>query len=150
VNREPRTANREPRTANREPIEVRLYGGANNATVQVSTRSDNATGCASVVLLHGGPGAPGSVDDLAAVAPESAAIVGHSWGAMLALSYAAYQKAVERRLTPDDTAGLEEIDRQLEAATDQADRDRLFARYGQIFNRADSFDPLPYTAPLPS
>src|SRR5437870_2762236 len=74
-----------------------------------------------VVVLHGGPGAPGSaaglarslgsqfrvleplqrrsgmvpltvarhVVDLADVAPEDAAIVGWSWGAMLALSYAA-------------------------------------------------------------
>src|SRR5437870_7425856 len=74
-----------------------------------------------VVVLHGGPGAPGSaaglarllgsrfrvleplqrrsgavpltvarhVADLAEVAPEGAAIVGWSWGAMLALSFAA-------------------------------------------------------------
>jgi pimeloyl-ACP methyl ester carboxylesterase len=185
---------------NREPIEVRLYGAAGavgNATAQVRTRSGNA----AVVLLHGGPGAPSSVadlarelasdfhvleplqrrasvtpltvqrhvDDLAAIAPDYAAIVGHSWGAMLALSYAArhprrvrsltligcgtydadtraaYRKAVERRLTPDDRAGIDEIGQQLAAVTDQTSRDRFFAEFGQIFNRVDSFDPLPHT-----
>ena len=171
---------------NREPIEVRAHGACD----------------LTVVLIHGGPGAPGSVadlardlasdfhvleplqrragatpltvqqhvDDLAAVAPESSAIVGHSWGAMLALSYASrhprrvrsltligcgtydlesrarYRESPEKLLTPDDRARIDEIDRQLEASTDQAVRDRLFAGYGQIFNRADSFDPLPHTA----
>lgn len=75
----------------------------------------------SVIVLHGGPGAPGSaaalaraladefsvleplqrrsgdvpltvsqhVEDLAAIAPAGSSIVGHSWGAMLALSFAA-------------------------------------------------------------
>ena len=109
------------------------------------------------------------VDDLAAVAPDSAAFVGHSWGAMLALSFAAhhphrvrsltligcgtydqdaraaYRAAVDRRLNPDDRARIDEIDRQLEAASDQADRDRLFAEFGRIFNRVDSFDPVPHT-----
>jgi pimeloyl-ACP methyl ester carboxylesterase len=74
-----------------------------------------------VVVLHGGPGAPGSaaslaraladefsvleplqrrsgivpltvsqhVEDLAAIAPAGSGIVGHSWGAMLGLSFAA-------------------------------------------------------------
>jgi len=90
---------------NLESIEIRRYGD----------RGPN------VVVLHGGPGAPGSaaglaralgdkfsvleplqrgsgivpltvaqhVEDLAAIAPTGSAIVGHSWGAMLGLSFAA-------------------------------------------------------------
>src|SRR5262245_15079766 len=90
---------------NLESIEIRRYGN----------RGPN------VVVLHGGPGAPGSaaglaralaeefsvfeplqrgsgivpltvsqhVEDLAAIAPTGSAIVGHSWGAMLGLSFAA-------------------------------------------------------------
>src|SRR5262249_1693486 len=90
---------------NVESIRVRRYGN----------RGSN------VVVLHGGPGAPGSaaglaraladefsvleplerrsgivpltvsqhVEDLAAIAPAGSAIVGHSWGAMLGLSFAA-------------------------------------------------------------
>jgi pimeloyl-ACP methyl ester carboxylesterase len=88
-----------------ESIRVRRYGN----------RGPN------VVVLHGGPGSPGSaaglaraladefsvleplqrrsgmvpltvsqhVEDLAAIAPTGSAIVGHSWGAMLGLSFAA-------------------------------------------------------------
>lgn len=90
---------------NLQPIRVRKYGN----------RGPN------LVVLHGGPGAPGSaaglaraladdfsvleplqrrsgtvpltvsrhVEDLAAIAPARSAIVGHSWGAMLGLSFAA-------------------------------------------------------------
>ena len=90
---------------NLESIEIRRYGD----------RGPN------VVVLHGGPGAPGSaaglaraladefsvleplqrrsgivpltvsqhVEDLAAIAPAGSAIIGHSWGAMLGLSFAA-------------------------------------------------------------
>lgn len=80
----------------------------------------HASGTDQVVVLHGGPGAQGSmeglahelasdfsvfepwqrragtvpltvsrhVEDLAEVAPPRSAIVGHSWGAMLGLSFA--------------------------------------------------------------
>ena len=88
-----------------DPIEIRASGSAGP----------------TIVVLHGGPGAPGSVGalarelgrdsrvieplrrrsgavpltverhvaDLAAVAPPRATLVGWSWGAMLALSFAA-------------------------------------------------------------
>src|SRR5688500_20412214 len=91
---------------NLESIRVRQYG----------SRGPN------VVVLHGGPGAPGSaaglaraladdfsvlephqrrsgivpltvsqhVEDLAGIAPPGSAIVGHSWGAMLGVSFAAW------------------------------------------------------------
>jgi pimeloyl-ACP methyl ester carboxylesterase len=93
-----------------EPIEVRVYGSLGP----------------SVAVLHGGPGAPGSiaslarclsdefrileplqrrsgpvplsvqrhVEDLAAVVRGPAAVVGWSWGAMLALSFAARHPAL--------------------------------------------------------
>jgi pimeloyl-ACP methyl ester carboxylesterase len=96
-------------------IEVRKYAGA----------------VGPVVLLHGGPGAPGAVaglatglagdfevweplqrrsgeveltvdrhvDDLHDVAPHPVLIVGHSWGAMLGLSYAARYPELVRALT---------------------------------------------------
>src|SRR5690349_16643701 len=102
-----------------EPIEVRRWGGERGGR----------EGGQSVVVLHGGPGAPGSaaglaralapffhvleplqrragsvpltvarhVEDLAAVAPEPATLVGWSWGAMLGLSFAArYPSRVSR------------------------------------------------------
>ena len=190
---------------NHDPIQVRTYGVAGPTGVPAEKESGSAAG-PPVIVLHGGPGAPGSVadlardlapdfhvleplqrragaipltvnrhvDDLAAVAPESAALVGHSWGAMLALSFAVrhphrvtsltligcgtydaetrarYRGAPEKRLGPDDRARLDEIDRHLRNETDPAARDRLFAEYGKIYNRADSFDPLPHTpSPLP-
>jgi hypothetical protein len=40
----------------------------------------------TVTVLHGGPGAPGSVADLAAVLPDPVVVIGSSWGAMLGLS----------------------------------------------------------------
>src|SRR5258707_6313530 len=95
-----------------DPIEVRRYGAGER----------------TVVVLHGGPGAPGSasglghtlaphfqvlellqrrsglvpltvsqhVEDLAAVAPRPATLIGWSWGAMLGLSFAARFRSVLR------------------------------------------------------
>ena len=166
-----------------EPIEVRTYPG----------RSD------PVVVLHGGPAAPGSaaglasalapefevweplqrrsgdveltvdrhVVDLRAVAPDEARIVGHSWGAMLGLSYAArhpgtvralalvgcgtYDEAsrteYERRINANlGTEGLRrkrELRAAIERARDTAERDRLFAHLGALNLEAQSFDPMP-------
>ncbi|HYV60996.1 MAG TPA: alpha/beta hydrolase [Acidimicrobiia bacterium] len=128
-----------------EPIEVRTHAGRNGP----------------VVVVHGGPGAPGSaaglaaaltpefavweplqrrsgdveltvdrhVADLRAVAPDSASIVGHSWGAMLGLSYAARHPTAVRALalvgcgTYDD-ASRAEYERRFEARLDDADRAR--------------------------
>jgi pimeloyl-ACP methyl ester carboxylesterase len=176
-----------------EPIDVRTHGSRGP----------------TVVLLHGGPGAPGSVADLAgdlaagfrvleplqrragsqpltvaqhvadlaAVAPDRAVFVGHSWGAMLALSFAArhpgrvksltligcgtydldarraFQRTVDDRITPDDRTRLDELELRLESATDPAGHDRLLDELGQIFGDAESFAPLPpdrSSEPLPA
>src|SRR3954465_13461954 len=95
----------------------------------IAVRRLGVTGPA-VLVLHGGPGAPGSargiarvlsqrftvfeplqrrsgsvpltveqhVRDLAAVAPSPALVVGHSWGAMLGLSFASRQPAAVSKL----------------------------------------------------
>ena len=94
-------------------------------------------------------------------------VVGHSWGAMLALSYAARYPAevralalvgcgtydaasraeYERRINANlGTGGLNrkrELRAALERGHDAAERDRLFAELGALNLEAQSFDPLP-------
>lgn len=145
-----------------------------------------------VLVLHGGPGAPGSatglaralagrfrvgeplqrrsggatltvaghVADLAEVVDrcgELPAIVGHSWGAMLALAFAAEHPAQVRRLglvgcgtfEPESRA---ELGRRLEARMDEAFRARLaaasFAERGALLAALESVDPIPEDAPV--
>jgi pimeloyl-ACP methyl ester carboxylesterase len=168
------------------PIEVRRYG----------------VGGPLVVLLHGGPGASGSmaslardladdctvleprqrrsggdpltvaghVEDLAAVLPEGAALVGWSWGAMLALSFAAahpgrarslalvgcgtynsvareaYAAAVEVKLGEKGGRRVAELEERLEAAATPGEADRLLDALRCLMEEAQSFDPLPATA----
>jgi len=166
-----------------DPIEVRTWG----------------EGPREIVLLHGGPGAPGSaaslarlladdfrvleplqrgsgdvpltvarhVADLAAVAPSPAVLVGCSWGAMLALSFAAahpdrvrglvlvgcgtydaesrsaYEAAMRERLGPDGVAEAEELQRRIAATDDEAERNAIFAALGDLATRAQAYEPLP-------
>ncbi len=165
-------------------IEVRRYGG----------------GGPLVALLHGGPGAPGSmvslawelaggftvleplqrrsggapltvarhVEDLAAVLPEGAALVGWSWGAMLALSFAAahpgrahslalvgcgtydaadrevYERALVMRLGEAGLRRVEELRRRMAGAAG-AQGDRLLAALGRLMEEAQAYDALPET-----
>lgn len=165
-------------------IEVRRHGG----------------GGPLVALLHGGPGAPGSmvslardlagrftvleplqrrsggtpltvarhVEDLAAVLPEGAALVGWSWGAMLALSFAAahpgrarslalvgcgtydaesralYQNALAARLGEAGLRRVEELQRRMAGAAG-SQGDRLLAALGRLMEEAQAYDPLPET-----
>jgi pimeloyl-ACP methyl ester carboxylesterase len=166
-----------------EPIQVRTYAGT----------------AGPVVVLHGGPGAPGSLAGLAAdlapdfevweplqrpsgevpltvdrhvadlhdIAPNPATIVGHSWGAMLGLSYAARYPAAVRALAlvgcgTYDTASRAEYKRRIkvnlgiernrqkqelraaiERSHDSAERDRLLGLIGALNTEAQSFDVLP-------
>jgi pimeloyl-ACP methyl ester carboxylesterase len=172
-----------------EPIEIRTYPGR----------------AGPVVVLHGGPGAPGSVAglaaalapefevweplqrrsgeveltvdrhvaDLRAVAPDVATIVGHSWGAMLGLSYAAhhpnavralalvgcgtydeasraeYQRRFEARLDDSDRARREELHVAMARARTVAERDDVFARQGEFAADVQSVDALPDSGPAP-
>jgi pimeloyl-ACP methyl ester carboxylesterase len=147
-----------------------------------------------VVVLHGGPGAPGSaaglarvlapdfrvleplqrrcgslplsvaqhVEDLAAVAPEHAAIVGCSWGAMLGLSFAArhparvsrlilvgcgtydeacralLRQSLDERLGETGRARLAKLQGMLTSERDPRARDSAFAELGELAGRAES------------
>jgi pimeloyl-ACP methyl ester carboxylesterase len=169
------------------PIPVRHYGSAGR----------------TVVVLHGGPGAPGSaaplarllaphfsvleplqrrsgqvaltvslhVEDLAAIAPQPALLIGWSWGAMLGLSFAArypdrvsglvlvgcgtydeasrtlYQRALERLLGEPGLRELAELRQQLAAEMDPARRDALRGQLGALSMRAQSFEPIAEGAP---
>lgn len=164
------------------PITVRHHGSSNK----------------TLVVLHGGPGAPGSarglalalaeryrvlepfqrwsgsvrltvaqhVNDLGEVLHERATLVGHSWGAMLALSYAAtfpervsalvlvgcgtydeasreaFQRAFQRLLTPAQAQRRRELRDALEHAPDEAARDAINAEFGLIAARAMTFDEI--------
>ncbi len=165
-----------------EPIQVREHGGSGP----------------TVVVLHGGPGAPGSaaplaraladdfrvlepyqrrsgavpltvarhVDDLHSVilarCPESPpALVGHSWGAMLALAYAAEHSADAGPLAlvgcgTFDTASRavleatrrrrlgEDAFRRLEALADgSGDHPERIPQIHDTLQRADAYDPFP-------
>lgn len=168
----------------------------------IEVREHGKTG-PDVVVLHGGPGAQGSVASLAAsmapwthvrepilrrsgmfpltmeqhtedlfrVAPKKAIYIGHSWGAMLALSYAArypgtvssvvivgcgcYDEASReehaRRLRvalgPAGAARVEDLERRLAEAKDTAWRDSLLGQIGDAIERAQSVDPIGVTAP---
>jgi pimeloyl-ACP methyl ester carboxylesterase len=93
-------------------------------------------------------------------------LVGFSWGAMLALTYAArypddvdrviavgcgtfdsrarraYQAEMSQRMGPDVRARVDELQARLVAEPNQSMRDTLFAELGNIYTRLGAFDPL--------
>lgn len=165
-----------------KPIDVRMYG----------------TQGPEVVVLHGGPGAPGSaaplaealaesmrvheplqrrwgevpltvdqhVADMAVVAPPRAVYVGWSWGAMLALSFAAahpsavsaialvgcgtfheqerleYKRRVAELLGPEGRAREQALRDEIAATEDADERDALVATLGALFMDAETVDTL--------
>lgn len=165
-----------------DPIDVRTYG----------------TEGPDVVVLHGGPGAPGSaaplareladgmrvheplqrrsggesltvarhVADMAAVAPPRAVYVGWSWGAMLALSFAAehpelvaaivlvgcgtfhederldYKQRVADLLGDEGRAREQALREQIAATEDPQARDALVGKLGALFMDAETVDAL--------
>ena len=106
------------------------------------------------------------VADLAAVAPPRATLVGWSWGAMLALSFAArhpertaavaligcgtyddasraeYSLRMEQRLGPEGRHRMRELRDRLATTTDAAELDRLLAERGRLAASAQSVDPI--------
>jgi pimeloyl-ACP methyl ester carboxylesterase len=107
------------------------------------------------------------VADLRAVAPDPATIVGHSWGAMLGLSYATrhpeavralvlvgcgtydeasraeYQRRINANLGAEGLHHKHELRAAIEEARDRHERDRLFAQVAELNVDAQSFDPIP-------
>jgi pimeloyl-ACP methyl ester carboxylesterase len=168
---------------------------AMNPLSKIQVRTYGATG-REILVLHGGPGAPGSasglakllaedfrvleplqrrsgtvkltvdrhVEDLAEVAPLGAVLVGHSFGGMLALSYAAkYPDRVSRILligvgtysessrgelhntlvTRLGDSGLKEVRRlqqELTNAKEPMIRDRIFRNLGGAFSIIESYE----------
>ncbi|MBU4557357.1 MAG: alpha/beta hydrolase [Actinobacteria bacterium] len=154
-----------------------------------------------VVVLHGGPGAQGSVASLVAslapwahvleplmrragvypltmdqhahdlhrVAPAKATYIGHSWGAMLALSFAslypdsvssvilvgcgAYDEAsrevharrVRDALGPKGVARVSDLERRLAGSDDTEWSDSLLGQIGDVIERAQSVEPIGIT-----
>lgn len=157
-----------------------------------------------VVLLHGGPGAPGQVAPVARFLsgrfrvleplqrlsgdiPLTVArhvkdlhdvledpfqegpvrLVGFSWGAMLALTYAArypdeierlvligcgtfdaqarqvYQDSMEERMDAHDRKRIDYLEDLLALEVDPGRRNELFAQFGAIYTRLQSCNPLP-------
>lgn len=165
-----------------EPIEVRQCG----------------TGGPTLVVLHGGPGAPGSahglaqsladkfvvlepiqrrsgqvsmtvaqhVEDLRAVMPVPATIVGWSWGAMLGLSFAAsypehvnglvlvgcgtydessrkfFRAEVKRALGPCGVRRIADLEIELAGQTESDARNRILDELGRLYMTAETYEPL--------
>lgn len=163
-----------------EPIQVRGYG----------LRGP------SMVVLHGGPGAPGSaaglaraladdfvvleplqrrsgrvpltvsrhVDDLWAVAPRPAIVLGSSWGAMLGLSFAArypqdvsalvlvgcgtydetsrslLRKALDQRLGAAGRELVATLKKRLATELDPGTRDVILGELGAAYMKVQSYD----------
>ncbi len=163
-----------------EPIQFRGYGSSGPA----------------VVVLHGGPGAPGSaaglarrlgrdfivveplqrrsgrvqltvarhVEDLAEIAPNPAVLIGHSWGAMLGLSYAArfpekvsslvligcgtydassrllLRLSLERRLGEAGALQLRNLQERCSSEESAAVRDALLGEIGTAVMCAESYE----------
>lgn len=107
------------------------------------------------------------VADLAAVLPPAAALVGWSWGAMLALSFAAaypgraralalvgcgtydtitrqaYQDALADRLGDEGRQQAAALRREMAEVASDEEHDHLLGDLGELLGRAQAVDPLP-------
>lgn len=141
------------------------------------------SGPGPVVLLHGGPGAPGylapvarrladeftvleplqrvsgevplsvaqHVADLADVLEEPVVLVGHSWGAMLALSFAVAHPELVRAVMligcgsydEESRAAYKRTMKKRLAGASAKDRELSFQEQARIATRAQAYDPLP-------
>jgi len=169
------------RPAAAEPIAVRRYGAAGpvvallhggpGAPGEMAPLARTLAGGFEVLepLQRRSGGEPLTVArhvaDLAEVLPAGALLVGWSWGAMLALSFAAahpgrvrslalvgcgtydsaarsaYEAAVASRLGEEGRRRAEGL-RQAAAAASDAERDRPMGEVGRLLGRAQACDPL--------
>lgn len=107
------------------------------------------------------------VADLDAVLPDGTALVGHSWGAMLALSFAAahpgrarslalvgsgtydaatrdvFRQAVEKRLGEEGRRRLDELNGRIEGASAGPDLNQVVGRLGDLMEEAQCHEHLP-------
>jgi pimeloyl-ACP methyl ester carboxylesterase len=152
------------------PVAAVLHGGPGAAGSAASLARDLA---ADFMVLEprqrhsGGPRLTVArhVEDLAAVLPPGAALVGWSWGAMLALSFAGrhpgkvrsvalvgcgtydaptrdvYERVLAARLGEEGRRRVAELRRRLTAAVG-AEGDRLLAALGRLLGEAQSCEPL--------
>ena len=104
------------------------------------------------------------IDDLAAIAPRPAILVGCSWGAMLGLSYAArfpervsdlvlvgcgtyeessrriLRESIQNRLSETEFRHLTDLQERCALEQDPTMRDELFKEIGDAFMRAESYE----------
>ncbi len=154
------------------PAVALLHGGPGAAGEMASLARDLAGGFRILEPRQRRSGGPPltvarHVADLAAVLPEGTALVGWSWGAMLALSFAAahpgrarslalvgcgtydeasravYRRAVDARLGEEGRRQAARLRREMAAAASDEERDRLLADLGRLLGRAQAHDPLP-------
>jgi pimeloyl-ACP methyl ester carboxylesterase len=154
------------------PVVALLHGGPGAPGEMASLARALAPGCRVLEpLQRRSGGAPLTlarhVADLAEVLPEGTALVGWSWGAMLALSCAAahpgrvrslalvgcgtydeasraaYREAVDARLGEEGRRRAAEMREALAVAASGGERDRLLGELGRLLGRAQAFDPLP-------
>ncbi|MBS1195394.1 MAG: hypothetical protein H6R33_114 [Actinobacteria bacterium] len=149
-----------------------LHGGPGAPGSAASLARDLAGGSTVLEPLQRRSGGPaltvaGHVADLAAVLPKGASLVGHSWGAMLALSFAAahperaraltlvgcgtydretreaFQRAVGEKLGEEGRRRLDELGGRIEAASSGAESDHLLGLLRDLMQQAMAHEPLP-------
>ncbi len=108
-------------------------------------------------------------EDVSRVVPDRATYVGHSWGAMLALTYAAlypatvssvilvgcgsydeiareeHARRTRAALGPQGVARVAALERRLSTTTDAGWRDSLLGQLGDAIERAQAVDPIGVT-----
>ena len=164
-----------PRIYGNPPFSVALlHGGPGTAGGMAPLALELAKGRGILEPLQTASSIDGQIEELKSVLEESAefpvTLVGHSWGAWLGFIFAARYPRLVRKLVLVSSGGFEEkyaalthetrlsrlsqddrgeVKRLLENLSDRPGEngDGEFARLGELFFRADAFDPLPLEPP---
>ena len=163
------------RTYGNPPFSVALlHGGPGTAGGMAPLARELANGRGILEPLQTAASIDGQIEELKRLLEESSdlpvTLVGHSWGAWLAFIFAARYPRLVRKLILVSSGGFEEkyaalthearlsrlrqeergeVERLLENLCDRPGEkgDVEFARLGELFFRADAFDPLPQEPP---